>query len=131
MISADKRYYFIGIGGTGMSGLATVMLAGGSRISGSDLCENDEIVRLRRAGANIHLGHDTRFIEEDEVDEVIVSSAIGRENIEVQTAQRRKVPIVRRLHALASLLQGYSSIGVAGTHGKRSRQKQSNMSEGN
>ncbi|MCD5416640.1 UDP-N-acetylmuramate--L-alanine ligase [Candidatus Bipolaricaulota bacterium] len=118
MISADKRYYFIGIGGTGMSGLATVMLAGGSRVSGSDLCENDEIVRLRRAGANIHLGHDTRFIEEDEVDEVIVSSAIGRENIEVQTAQRRKVPIVRRLHALASLLQGYSSIGVAGTHGK-------------
>ncbi len=118
MIGTDKRYYFIGIGGTGMSGLATVMLAGGSTVSGSDLRENDEILRLRRAGASIHLGHDPRFIEEEEVDEVIVSSAIGVEHIEVQAAQRRKVPIVRRLHALASLLQGYSSIGVAGTHGK-------------
>jgi UDP-N-acetylmuramate--alanine ligase len=56
MIDTDKRYHFVGIGGAGMSGLATVMLAGGGKVSGSDLRENAEILRLKQAGANIHLG---------------------------------------------------------------------------
>lgn len=117
MISAGKRYHFVGIGGAGMSGLAAVMLAGGVKVSGSDLRENEEILRLRQAGAYIHLGHDPHLLDE-EVDRVIVSSAIGEENVEVQVARQREVPVMRRLHALASLLKDYRSIGVAGTHGK-------------
>jgi UDP-N-acetylmuramate--alanine ligase len=118
VINAGKRYHFIGIGGSGMSSLATVMLAGGSRIFGSDLRENAETLRLRRKGATIHLGHDERFLDEEGIDEVIVSSAIGTENVELQAAMRNKLPVVRRLHALATLLHGYTSIGIAGTHGK-------------
>lgn len=117
VIAAGKRYHFVGIGGAGMSGLASVMLAGGGSVSGSDLHANDETDRLERAGASIHLGHDPQHVD-GEVDEVIISSAIGAENVEVREAHRRKVPVIRRLHALASLLSGYTSIGVAGTHGK-------------
>ncbi len=117
MISAGKRYHFVGIGGAGMSGLAAVMLAGGAKVSGSDLRENDEILQLRRAGARIHLGHDPNLLD-TKVDGVIVSSAIGEENAEIKVARERDVPVVRRLHALASLLRRYRSIGVAGTHGK-------------
>jgi len=107
----------VGIAGAGMSGLAAVMLAGGSRVSGSDLHENAETQYLQQAGAAIHIGHDPALVNED-VDEVIVSSAITTENVEIQTAHRLNLPVVHRLHALAGVLDGYTSIGVAGTHGK-------------
>ena len=107
----------MGIAGAGMSGLAAVMLAGGSRVSGSDLHENAETQYLQQAGAAIHIGHDPALVNED-VDEVIVSSAITTENVEIQTAHRLNLPVVHRLHALAGVLDGYTSIGVAGTHGK-------------
>lgn len=117
MINAGKRYHFVGIGGAGMSGLAAVMLAGGVHVSGSDLQENRETLRLKEAGARIHMGHDPCFLD-SEIDGVIVSSAIGEENVEVKVARERAVPVVRRLHALAAVLRGYRSIGIAGTHGK-------------
>ena len=117
MISAGKKYHFVGIGGAGMSGLAAVMLAGGVRVSGSDLQENKEILQLRRAGAHIHMGHDPYSLD-SKIDGVIVSSAIGEENAEVRAARQQEVPVLRRLHALATVLRGYRSIGVAGTHGK-------------
>ena len=107
----------MGIAGAGMSGLAAVMLAGGSRVSGSDLHENAETQYLQQAGAAIHIGHDPALVNED-VDEVIVSSAITTENVEIQTARKLNLPVVHRLHALAGVLDGYTSIGVAGTHGK-------------
>ena len=100
-----------------MSGLAAVMLAGGVRVSGSDLQESREILRLRRAGAQIHMGHDAYSLD-SKIDGVIISSAIGEENAEVRAARQREVPVFRRLHALAAVLNGYRSIGVAGTHGK-------------
>ncbi len=118
MIEAGKRYHFVGIGGSGMSGLAAVMLAGGVRISGSDLRENDATRRLARAGAKIYLGHDARHIADPGINGVIVSSAIDEENVEVQAARARDLPVVHRLHALGRLLSGYRSIGVTGTHGK-------------
>ena len=117
MISNRKRYHFVGIAGAGMSGLAAVMLAGGSRVSGSDLRENAETQCLQRAGAAIHIGHDPTLVNED-IDEVVVSSAITPENVEIQTARKLNLPVVHRLHALAAVLSGYTSIGVAGTHGK-------------
>jgi len=117
LIGKPKSYHFVGIAGAGMSGLAAVMLAGGSRVSGSDLRENAETQYLQRAGAAIHIGHDPDLVNED-VDEVIVSSAITAENVEIQTARRLNLPVVHRLQALAGVLDGYTSIGVAGTHGK-------------
>ncbi len=100
-----------------MSGLAAVMLAAGSHVSGSDLCENEETESLERFGAAIHIGHDASLVKKG-VDEVIVSSAIPSGNIEVQTARKLQLPVVHRLHALARVLDGYTSVGVAGTHGK-------------
>ena len=117
MISERKRYHFVGIAGAGMSGLAAVMLAGGSRVSGSDLRENAQTQYLKRAGAAIHIGHDPAVVDES-VDQVIVSSAIAPENVEIEAARRLKLPVVHRLHALAGVIDGYTSIGVAGTHGK-------------
>ena len=118
MIEAGKHYHFVGIGGAGMSGLAAVMLAGGVRVSGSDLRENDATRWLRRAGATIYVGHDARHLEDPRLTGVIVSSAIGEENVEVQAARAHNLPVIRRLHALAHLLHGYQGIGVTGTHGK-------------
>ena len=117
MIKTGKRYHFIGIGGAGMSGLAKVMLDSGMRISGSDLRHNEEVARLKEAGASVYLGHDPHLLD-DNLDGVIISSAIGEENAELRAARRRNLPVVERLHALASLLYGYKSIGIAGTHGK-------------
>jgi UDP-N-acetylmuramate--alanine ligase len=117
VIGVSKRYHFVGISGAGMSGLAAVMLAAGSHVSGSDLHGNEETDSLERFGAAIHIGHDASLVDE-KVDEVIVSSAIPSENIEVQTALKLRLPVVHRLHALAHVLDGYTSVGVAGTHGK-------------
>ena len=117
MISDCRRSHFVGIAGAGMSGLAAFMLARGHKISGSDLHENAETRYLQRAGASIHIGHDPTLVNED-IDEVIISSAIGSENVEIQKARRLNLPVVHRLHALAGVLDGYTSIGVAGTHGK-------------
>jgi len=101
LISNRKRYHFVGIAGAGMSGLAAVMLAGGSKVSGSDLRESAETQYLQRAGASIHIGHDPTLVNR-EIDEVIVSSAITPENVEIQTARKLNLPVVHRLHALQS-----------------------------
>jgi len=114
---SERRYHFVGIGGAGMSGLASVFLEQGLVISGSDLRENREIESLRRAGAAIHLGHDPNHVKAP-LDGVVVSSAIGADNVEVRAARKMDIPVFFRLHALNWILQRYKSIGVAGTHGK-------------
>jgi len=117
LIGPGRRYHLVGIGGSGMSGLAAVLMAEGVTVSGSDLNDNCEIDTLRRAGAEIHLGHDAAWIHRG-LDGVIVSSAIDSQNVEVAAAERQAVPVVRRLHAVGEILGKYRSIGVAGTHGK-------------
>ena len=117
MIEARRRYHLVGIGGTGMSGLASVLLAEGADVSGSDLNDNHEIAALRDAGALIHVGHD-RSLVDARLDGVIVSSAIAGDNEEILAAQEKQVPIVRRIHALRDLLVRHKSVGIAGTHGK-------------
>ena len=117
MIGAEKRYHFVGIGGAGMSGLASVLMSEGATISGSDVRECREIRRLKEAGATIALGHDPHHVDRP-LDGVVVSSAVSPSNVEVLAARRREIPVVLRLHALASLLERYQSIGIAGTHGK-------------
>jgi UDP-N-acetylmuramate--alanine ligase len=100
-----------------MSGLASILLAQGKEISGSDLKWSPDAERLRKLGIPIHVGHAREHISR-ELDGVIVSSAIPSDNVEVAAARDLQVPVVRRLHAVASLLEGYSSIGVVGSHGK-------------
>lgn len=117
MIGAGRRYHLVGIGGSGMSGLASVLLAEGASVSGSDLRENRETAALRSAGAMIHVGHDGGLVDRG-LDGVIISSAIAQDNAEVLAAHKRSVPIVRRIDALGELLLQHRSIGVAGTHGK-------------
>jgi len=117
-MSSEKRVHLVGIGGSGMSGLATVLLAKGASVSGSDLEENAHTIGLRSAGVRIDIGqHDARRIRPD-LDRVIVSSAVTDQNAEVLAANAHRIPVVRRLEAVAGLLQDHRSIGVAGTHGK-------------
>ncbi len=100
-----------------MSGLASILVARGAKVSGSDLRSSSQMQLLRSAGVDVHVGHAAEWISSD-LDGVIVSSAIPMDNVEVVAARERKVPIVRRLHAMASVMQQYSSVGVVGTHGK-------------
>ncbi|MEN6368695.1 MAG: UDP-N-acetylmuramate--L-alanine ligase [Thermotogota bacterium] len=117
MTALGQRYHLVGIGGSGMSGLASILVAHGARVSGSDLRPSSQMQLLRSAGVDVHVGHAADWISSD-LDGVIVSSAIPMDNVEVVAARERKVPIVRRLHAMASVMQQYSSVGVVGTHGK-------------
>ena len=116
-MALGRRYHFVGINGSGMSGLAAFLLALGKEISGSDLKWSLEADHLSRLGASVHVGHAREHVSED-LDGLIVSSAIPSDNVEVVAARERGVPVVRRLHAVALLLEEYSSIGVVGSHGK-------------
>ena len=117
MIERGSRVHFVGVGGIGMSGLASVLLSHGVHVTGSDLCANRETDVLRQSGARIHRGHSAGYVSRN-LDGVIVSSAIAADHEEVLAARRHRIPVVPRLRAMARLLQKHRSIGVAGTHGK-------------
>ncbi|MCC2098143.1 MAG: UDP-N-acetylmuramate--L-alanine ligase, partial [Hyphomicrobiales bacterium] len=108
--------HFVGIGGIGMSGIAEVLLNQGYRVQGSDASENANVQRLRELGATITVGHDASNLGAAEV--VVVSTAIRRDNVELQAARERRLPVVRRAEMLAELMRLKRSIAVAGTHGK-------------
>jgi UDP-N-acetylmuramate--alanine ligase len=108
--------HFVGIGGSGMSGIAEVMLSLGYQVQGSDLKSSAVIERLRNLGATVFVGHDSRNIEN--ADAVVVSSAVDDHNPEVAAARKLLMPVVRRAEMLAELMRFRYSIAVAGTHGK-------------
>ena len=111
-----RRIHFIGIGGTGMSGIAEVLLNLGYQVSGSDLGENSATRRLASQGAIIHRGHAPAHIEGAEV--VVVSTAIDRANPELTAALTLKIPVISRAEMLSELMRFRYGIAVAGTHGK-------------
>ncbi len=111
-----KRIHFVGIGGTGMCGIAEVLLNEGYVISGSDLSNNVATQRLNGLGAKIFYGHDAKNIEG--VDVVIKSTAIRDDNPEIIAAQEGRIPVVPRAEMLAELMRFRYGIAVAGTHGK-------------
>jgi UDP-N-acetylmuramate--alanine ligase len=114
-----KHIHMVGIGGTGMNGIAEVLLNLGYRISGSDLSQNQSTQRLSGLGAEISIGHKTGLVEGADV--VVISSAIKTENnIEVQEARRLKIPVIPRAEMLAELMRLKMGIAVAGSHGKTS-----------
>jgi len=114
-----KRYqhiHFVGIGGVGMSGIAEILVNLGYRVSGSDQKRTETIERLERLGAKVFTGHRAENVEGVHV--VVYSSAVARDNVELQTARQRQVPTIERAEMLAELMRLKYGIAVAGTHGK-------------
>jgi UDP-N-acetylmuramate--alanine ligase len=119
MIKRMRRIHcvhFVGIGGSGMSGIAEVMLSLGYEVQGSDLKPNKQTKRLAEQGATIFIGHAAENIHN--ADAVVVSSAVDETNPEVAAARERLMPVVPRAEMLAELMRFRYSIAVAGTHGK-------------
>ncbi|MBI4245648.1 MAG: UDP-N-acetylmuramate--L-alanine ligase [Candidatus Rokubacteria bacterium] len=114
-----KRYqqiHFVGIGGSGMSGIAELLINLGYRVTGSDAKRSDATERLEQLGAKIYTGHEAAHTEGAHV--VVFSSAVSRDNIEVQVARQRGIPTIPRAEMLAELMRLKYGIAVAGTHGK-------------
>jgi UDP-N-acetylmuramate--alanine ligase len=108
--------HLVGIGGSGMSGIAEVLLNLGYEVQGSDLRENPTTQRLRNLGATIFVGHSAKQLGKADV--VVVSSAVNRTNPEVAAALASRIPVVPRAEMLGELMRFRYSIAVAGTHGK-------------
>jgi len=111
-----KHIHLIGIGGTGMSSIARVLLEKGYTVSGSDRAPSMLAQDLQRIGAQVNAGHSASNIAGADV--VVRSSAIPDDNIEVQAALAAGIPVLKRSDFLASLMEGKDSIAIAGTHGK-------------
>jgi UDP-N-acetylmuramate--alanine ligase len=111
-----KRVHFVGIGGSGMSGIAEVLLTQGYQVSGSDLSATTVTRRLTDLGAYIAVGHAADNIAAADV--VVISTAVAADNPEVVAARERGIPVVPRALMLAELMRLKQGIAVAGTHGK-------------
>ncbi|MCE2860004.1 MAG: UDP-N-acetylmuramate--L-alanine ligase [Oxalobacteraceae bacterium] len=111
-----KHIHFVGIGGSGMSGIAEVLLNLGYTVSGSDLSSNAASRRLADLGACIRIGHSPDHV--DGADAIVTSTAVQPSNPEVIAARARNVPIVPRAVMLAELMRLKRGIAIAGTHGK-------------
>ena len=119
MIKKMRRIHcvhFVGIGGSGMSGIAEVMLSLGYAVQGSDLKPNKQTKRLENQGATVFISHASDNIQD--ADAVVVSSAVDEANPEVAAAREQLMPVVSRAEMLAELMRFRYSIAVAGTHGK-------------
>ena len=113
-----KHIHMIGIGGTGMNGIAEVLLNQGYKISGTDIHENEATKRLSSLGADISIGHKAEKITGSDV--VVISTAIKENNVEVQEARHQKIPIIPRAEMLAEIMRMKNAIAVTGPHGKTS-----------
>jgi UDP-N-acetylmuramate--alanine ligase len=111
-----RRIHFVGIGGSGMSGIAEVLVNQGYQVSGSDLAENAATRRLAQLGAKVLLEHRPANVEG--VDVVVVSTAVQQDNPEVLAAREHRIPVVPRALMLAELMRLKQGVAIAGTHGK-------------
>ena len=113
--------HFIGIGGIGMSGIAEILATLGYTVQGSDQAEGANVKRLREQGIDIKVGHEAANIKDSKGEmpaAVVISSAIKRDNVELQTARDAGIPIVRRAEMLAELMRLKWAVAIGGTHGK-------------
>jgi UDP-N-acetylmuramate--alanine ligase len=108
--------HFIGIGGAGMCGIAEVLLNQGYSITGSDIKESQNTVRLASMGAKIFTSHDATNVKNADV--VVYSSAVSFSNPEIKAAKKQSLPLIPRAEMLAELMRYRYSIAIAGTHGK-------------
>ncbi|HEX7012109.1 MAG TPA: UDP-N-acetylmuramate--L-alanine ligase, partial [Steroidobacteraceae bacterium] len=111
-----NRIHLVGIGGSGMGGIAEVLLNLGYEVQGSDLKPNAVTQRLARLGARIAFGHAAENVGDADV--LVVSSAVGADNPEVLEAKARRIPVVQRAQMLGELMRFRYAIAIAGTHGK-------------
>jgi UDP-N-acetylmuramate--alanine ligase len=119
--AADRlgRVHLVGIGGAGLSGIARLLLARGVQVSGSDGQESATLDALRAAGATVHVGHDAAHLGDlGPGDTLVVSAAIPEGNPEYVEADLRGLRVLSRAAAMASLMDGFRVVAVAGTHGK-------------
>jgi UDP-N-acetylmuramate--alanine ligase len=110
------RVHFIGIGGSGLSAIARLLLESGYEVSGSDRALTPFAEEVRKAGANVYIGHHPRNI--GKADWVVRSSAVADDNPEVQAAKRAGIPVYKRADFLGRLMENKTGIAIAGTHGK-------------
>ena len=108
--------HFIGIGGSGMSGIARILIGMGHAVTGSDLRDSSNVAALRELGAKIYIGHDESHLGNP--DTVVVTSALWPTNPEYLLAKERGIPVIHRSQALAKLASSKRLIAVAGAHGK-------------
>ncbi|HVM41841.1 MAG TPA: Mur ligase domain-containing protein, partial [Acidimicrobiia bacterium] len=116
-LDAPRALHVVGIGGAGMSGIATVLHRMGHRVSGSDLKESPVVERLRAQGIDVAIGHAAEHLP-SALDAVVVSTAIRPTNPEVVAAGDRGVPVLRRAEALRLITDTRRTLAVSGTHGK-------------
>jgi UDP-N-acetylmuramate--alanine ligase len=113
---AQAKVHFIGIGGIGMCGLAELLRNMGGQVTGSDLSENANTLRLKAMGIAVSIGHGAENIADAEV--VVYSSAVRPDNPEFREARRLKVPLIPRAEALAEMMRLKRGIAIGGSHGK-------------
>ena len=114
----DVAIHFVGIGGSGMSGIAEVLLNLGYKVSGSDLRPSEVTARLSAIGGQVVMGHAAENVAAADV--VVVSSAVRPDNPEVQAARARDIPVIPRAEMLGELMRVKDGVAVAGSHGKTS-----------
>ncbi|OVE80049.1 UDP-N-acetylmuramate--L-alanine ligase [bacterium J17] len=117
MYNFNQEIHFVGIGGVGMAGIAEVLLNLGYRVTGSDIKRNDFVKHLEQCGAHVSIPHAAANITES-TSVVVVSSAVPVDNIELETARDKGVPIIPRAEMLSELMRMKYGIAVAGSHGK-------------
>jgi len=116
-LSAPRKIHIVGVGGMAMSGIAAVLTRLGHTVSGSDLKSWRGLERLRFLGVDVHVPHDAACLP-DELDAVVVSTAIPPTNPEVMAARERGVPVLRRAEALSAIVDTRRTVAISGTHGK-------------
>ena len=115
-LSGLGRVHVVGIGGAGMSGIARILVARGVAVSGSDAKDSRRLAALRAIGVDARVGHDAANVEG--ADTVIASTAIKPDNVELVAGGAAGLRVMGRAEALATLMEGYQGVAVAGTHGK-------------
>lgn len=111
-----KTLYLVGIGGTGMCGIAEVLHNSGYKVSGSDMKKTETTEYLESLGIKVNYSHEPSNVTGSDV--IVISSAVGEDNREVMAARTEKIPVIRRAEMLAELMRMKFSIAIAGTHGK-------------
>lgn len=113
----NKSFHFVGIGGIGMCGLAELLHNSGSLVQGSDLQRNTQVKHLQEIGIPVFIGHKSSQVTEN-IDILVYSSAVQKDNVELEEARKKGITVIRRAQALAEMMRLKKGIVVAGTHGK-------------
>jgi UDP-N-acetylmuramate--alanine ligase len=116
MYGRSRRIHFVGIGGSGMSGIAEVLLTMGYEVTGSDLKASDNTDRLVALGGRVFVGHAAANVEGAQV--VVTSTAVSTDNVEVAAARSHDIPVIPRAEMLAELMRMKYGVAVGGSHGK-------------